>query len=156
MYKKNSQSSSYLPKSTHTGTESIWLNYLLSAVIGFAVFLVCYFALILLGSALLLKLPDPSRLIPIVATVSMTIASMVGSIVSAKKSSGNKLISSLMLLSLITLVVLLMTVTHLKESSGVPLIQDLLLKVPVILGVFFGGYIGSLKKKPKSLYAKYK
>ncbi len=154
MAKDKKQNVRYLAQSRGV-KEKMPNNVIVATAIGFAVFLASFFAMTFLGALLIAKGPDPARLIPFVSAISMTASAIIGGIVTAKKSQRSGGISALAFLFSVTLSVLIMTVTHLGEGST-PLWQSLLLKIPVILGAFFGGFIGSMKKKEKSLYAKYK
>ncbi len=157
MSKNKNQVGKYLPHKSYSQSEAPQKNYILSAVIGLAIFILCNCLLSLLGAAIIKNSPNPTVLIPFISTISMTVSAIVGSIIASKKSGGNAVLSSIIFLLGITLLVLIMTVIYMGETSANHSFwQALLLKIPVILGGFFGGYIGSIKKKPKSLYEKYK
>ncbi len=155
MNKQNKNNSKYLPTSRRTRKEDNNKNHIIAALIGFGIFIICHLTLSFLGSLIIAKGSDPDTLVPFVSTISMTVSSIVGALVTARITGGNAVVSSLMFLGAVFLCVLVISVIYLKDDNT-PLWASLLLKAPVILGGFFGGYIGSHKKKPKSLYAKYK
>ena len=154
--KKKNQSSQYETRRNDSSGKTVIRKYFLAAGIGFSVFLIAVLVLSFTGALVVSKSDDPARLIPFVSTVSMSVASILGGLVCSKKSGGSPMLSTVLFLSTIVFATLLMTLIYLKESSATPLWKDLLLKIPVMLGGLFGGFIGSIKKKPKSLYAKYK
>ncbi len=156
MRKKNNRVGGYIPRTTEPKGNSTIKKYFVAAALGFLAFLGATLILCFSGALIISKSPDSTALIPFVSTVSMTVAALLGGLVCVKKSGGSPLFSSLILLSTVMLSIILMTVVFLKDSHDAPLWQDLLLKIPTILAVFFGGFIGNIKKKPKSLYAKYK
>ena len=156
MKKMNDQVGGYISRTTETQGHSTIKRYIVSAALGFLAFLVAMLILSLSGALIISKSSDSTKLIPFVSTVSMTVSALLGGIVCAKKSGSSALFSSLIFLSTVGLSVVLMTLIFLKDSHDAPLWQDLLLKIPVMLGAIFGGFIGNIKKKPKSLYDKYK
>lgn len=156
MNKKNTQLSPYAPNASKYQRDTQNPSNLLSAILGFIVFLGCLAILGLLGAMIISKNPDPNKLIPLVSTISMTVATIIGGLVTAKRSKSGMLLSSLTFLATVTLALLIASIINMKYRDGIPLWQSLLLKLPVILGGIFGAFIGSAKKKPKSLYSKYK
>ena len=120
------------------------------------VMLISYLLLSLTGAILISKGDDPAKLIPFVSTISMGISTFLGSLICSKKTGGSPIVSSALFITAVIFSILVMTLIYMKEINSIPLWQNLLLKIPAILGGIFGGFISSLKKKPKSLYAKYK
>ena len=156
MRKKNNRVGGYIPQTTEPKGNSTIKKYFVAAALGFLVFLGAMLILCFSGALIIAKSSDPATLVPFVSTVSTTVAALLGGFVSAKKAGGSSVFSSLIFLSAIILSIILMTVIFLRDSHETPIWQDLLLKIPMILATFFGGFVGNIKKKPKSLYAKYK
>ena len=158
MNKGKNHVTNYIDRSYSQGEEITGRKYIISAILGFGVFLISTLSLAFTGAMIIIKSTDPNPLIPFVSTISMTVSAIIGSIVTTKKSGGNTLISTLLFLltiafSIIAMSLIYMSDKHLENHS---FLQFLLLKIPVILGAFFGGRIATIKRKQKSLYSKYK
>ena len=151
MEKKTNQPIRYAKKSESRGISSLW-----SAIIGFLTFIVCDIILCILGAMIINKNSDPAPLVPFISTISMTVSSIIGGLLSTKISKDTTLTTALIFLGAITLAVLLASVINLKFRESSPLWRSLILKIPVILGGIFGGFIGSYQRPKKSLYSKYK
>ena len=156
MKNKNNQLSQYTPKASRSKHNKQNNSCLISGIIGFVIFFACQALLSLLGSLIISKNSDPNNLIPFVSTISMTVSSIIGGLVAAKKANAAPFRVSLSFLATVTLTVLVASVVNMKYRENTPLWQSMLLKLPVILGGIFGTFIGSVNKKPKSLYSKYK
>ncbi len=155
MNKKNTQLSQYTPKAFEK-KQTDGASYLFSAIIGFAIFMLSFIVLSVLGAIIIYKNPDPNVLVPFVSTISMTVSAIIGGLITAKKSKASRFTASVLFLATVTLAVLIGSVINLKFRESTPFWQSLLLKMPVVLGGFFGSVIGSGRKKQKSLYSKYK
>ena len=141
----------YTPSNTKKG-----LGTLLSSLLGFGGFAVCHLILSLLGAIVLSKNPDPTPLIPFISTISMTVSAIIGGLISSKASQSGGLVISLSFLGILAAVILITSIILLNNRENTPLWQSLLLKIPVILGGIFGGFIGTYKRPKKSKYSKYK
>ena len=158
MNKAKNHATNYIDRIYSKNPKSSGRKYIISAILGFGVFLICTLLLAFTGAMIIIKSTDPNALIPFVSTISMTVSAIIGSIVAVKKSDGNTVISTLLFLVTIVLAILIMSLIYMSDKStqGTSVLQFLLLKIPVVLGAFFGGRIATIKRKPKSLYSKYK
>ena len=151
MQKKNNQLSHY---KNEQPTQNAGI--LFSTAISFIAVIICNSLLSLLGALVLSKNDDPTPLVPFVSTISMTVSAIIGGLITAKISKCGTFTSTIFSLGALTVLIMIATVITLKSREHTPLWQSLLLKIPVILGGWFGAFVGSYKRPRRSPYSKYK